>query len=70
MRRIIKPWKQNTFIFAVVLTILVIAGRLAAYPAPVRDIIHGSFVEGLTLQYPAVYTILAPVFQLADRLTL
>jgi hypothetical protein len=49
---------------------LVLVGRLIAYPASVRDIIHGNFVEGITLKYPTIYIFLAPVFQLADRMTI
>jgi hypothetical protein len=70
MRHAKKFWKLKTFIFAAMLTVLVLAGRIMAYPASVRDIIHGSFVEGITLKYPAIYTFFAPVFQLADRITM
>jgi hypothetical protein len=70
MRHVKKFWTRKSFLIAVVLTIFVLAGRLMAYPASVRDIIHGSFVEGITVKYPAIYTFFAPVFQLGDRISI
>lgn len=70
MRQVEKPESSNTLLFAIVVTGIVIAGQLIAYPNSVRNIINGNFIEGLTVQYPAIYTLFAPVFQLADRLTM
>ena len=54
MRHIKKPESSNTLLFAIVVTGIVIAGQLIAYPNSVRDIINGNFIEGLTVQYPAI----------------
>ncbi len=70
MRHVEKFLKQPPFIFGVVLTGFIFAGQLQSYPAPVRDIINGNFVEGLTVHYPVIYTLFAPVFQIADRVTI
>lgn len=60
----------GTIIFSATATVLVLAGQMTAYPAAVRDIVHLRFLEGVTLKYPAPYTFLAPLFQLADRINI
>lgn len=60
----------NWFIFSIAVTVLVLIGQIFAYPNAVRNILHSGFDEGITLKYPAIHTLLAPIFQIADRVTI
>src|SRR3989338_366599 len=56
--------------FKVIMSLVVLAGQFLRYPSDVREIISGSFIEGIRLYYPAWYILFAPFFHAADHITI
>ncbi len=53
--------------FPILTTLALCAGQIFRYPNSVRDIADGSFPDFLKLDYPLMYTVFAPFFEIADR---
>src|SRR5438105_2841841 len=52
------------------LSLVILMGQIFRYPTPVKDLVTGKFPEMASLEYPTVYTIFAPFFQIADHFTI
>jgi hypothetical protein len=51
-------------------TAFILLTQVIRYPSDVQDLVNGDFVPGARLTYPALYSVFAPLFQMADHVNL
>src|SRR3989344_2580697 len=70
--RQVKARRAQMFLLVLLsgLAFLIILGQLFHHPSEVRNLITGDFPDGIYLEYPSIYVLFSPFFQISDHLTI